>query len=546
MIPKKRKSYEEIKRISDNLEAIAIIDFIPDEQSTIQKFDDNFKKILGHAISIKSEYYPGVPSDYVDPTSQFDKSKNIPKGIEYIHVICAKHIGVAQEVICYCKINKLEMQKEVEIFYKNYLKSHIASLLRFKKKSGIDYETWDDREKWNNETYTVLTSFFERYEIDQSHFKMYFKELEHIVDNPSIELDSSILTNGFLNSKLNFLENLQFEVEKYYKDCIPGIFLESLKTNSHGNCISAYIYDISRLDYPIVKDAQNETANIDKVYQWIGMFDYNNKILHSKYDGNHLNLIGLDNKHSENQFLSLIGHNFIMGYGSQYNFSRLGIYKKRFIIFSLMEEINMDYSVKIGYTEVLTNLSKFLLPTHWLRFRLEELGGLEELEKLNSKKQEIPVIRHDKSTNEVSKDLEEMFNIYDSENANKTNSIDFLVKIQDELSCFNSLKTEMSSFISETIEKSPKSLSKALYRDMDIWLEMTHKKIQDLANKQDLRFQHIQNNINVTSSFINNKLQISIKNLTLLVAGLTIILIVLALIPLLKEIMKFIINWIIN
>ena len=523
---------ELIKKISDNLEAITIFDFISDDPKIIEEFDANCEKILGTTISHKSELYPWVPIQYVHAISQLDKTKNIPKGIEFIQFISVRHIGVANEIVCYCKIDKKEFQEEAEIQFKRDLKHHIAGRLHAKTKSGIDILIA------KNKIDGVLNSYFEKYEIDLNTFNSNFKELESIIDDPIIEKNSKQLIMDFLNSKFNFLSYLQFEVEKYLKDIIPGIFLSNFIDNSREmNCISAFIYDISNLDSTIIQEAKNGTLNIEQAYQWIGSFDYDSKFVEDN-SGNDLSLLGLDHNPSGEQILSLIDQNFIMGYGSKHKVSKLGSYKNRFIIFRLKEELKLRYSGKIGYENILIDLSKFLLPTHWIRFRFEAV------EKLNSKeKGEVPSIRHDKNTNELSRDLEEILTIYDKENADKATNIDLFAKIQDELKCLYSLKSELLGFIGEIKEDGFKSLSGALYIDIDFWNERIREEIKAVQLKEDLRIQHMQNNINVTSSFINNRLQNSVNWLTKIVVGLTIVLTLLTLFTIIKEMMPFI-NWI--
>ena len=137
----------------------------------------------------------------------------------------------------------------------------------------------------------------------------------------------------------------------------------------------------------------------------------------------------------------------------------------------------------------------------------------------------MPSIRHDNNTNGLSKDLGDILTIYDIENADKATNIDLFAKIQDELKCLDSLKSELLVFIGEIKEDGFKSLSGALYKDIDFWNERIHEEIKAVQLKEDLRIQHMQNNINVTSSFINNRLQNSVNWLTKIVVGLTIFLI---------------------
>lgn len=506
---------ELIKKISDNLEAITILDFISDDQKIIEEFDANCEKILGTPISHKSEFYPWVPIQYVDAISQLDKTKNIPKGIEFIQFISVKHIGVANEIVCYCKIDKREIQEEAEIEFKKDLKKDISGQLFSRMKSGIDLLIV---EKKIDE---ILDGFFETYEIDLNAFHSDFKELNPLIDDTIFKKDSNQLIIDFLNSKFNFLSYLQFEVEKYLKDIIPGIFLSNFVDNSREmNCISAFIYDISNLDSAIIQEAKKGTLNIEQAYQWIGSYDYDSKFVDMDYSGNNLSLLGLDHNPSGQQFLSLISQNFIMGYGSKYKVNKLGSYKNRFIIFRLKEEHKLKYNGKIGYENILIDLSKFLLSTHWIRFRFEAV------EKLNSKeKEKVPSIRHDNNTNGLSKDLGDILTIYDQENADKATNIDLFAKIQDELKCLDSLKSELLVFIGEIKEDGFKSLSGALYKDIDFWNERIHEEIKAVQLKEDLRIQHMQNNINVTSSFINNRLQNSVNWLTKIVVLLTIFLI---------------------
>ena len=160
---------ELIKKISDNLEAITILDFISDDQKIIEEFDANCEKILGTSISHKSEFYPWVPIQYVNAISQLDKTKNIPKGIEFIQFISVKHIGVANEIVCYCKIDRKEIREEAEIQFKKDLKQHIASQLINRMKSIND---WQIVEKKIDE---ILDGFFETYEIDLNAFHSDFK-----------------------------------------------------------------------------------------------------------------------------------------------------------------------------------------------------------------------------------------------------------------------------------------------------------------------------------------------------------------------------------
>lgn len=161
--------------------------------------------------------------------------------------------GVANEIVCYCKIDKREIQEEAEIQFKNDLKKDIAGQLLYRKKSGID---WQIVEKKIDET---LDGFFETYEIDLNIFHSDFKELNPLIDDTIFEKDSNQLIVDFLNSKFSFLSYLQFEVEKYLKDIIPGIFLLNFVDNSREmNCISAFIYDISDLDSAIHKKQKKE------------------------------------------------------------------------------------------------------------------------------------------------------------------------------------------------------------------------------------------------------------------------------------------------
>lgn len=507
---------EIIRQIAENLEAIAIIDYVPDDEDTIKKMDAKFSEIFDSGISEKiRDFYPWVPVQYVNALNRFKKTHNIPRGIEDIQIISVKHIGVAQEVICYCKINKMELDEEVEKLFKENIKGSIISELLPKVKKGVDFV------EAHNEVKSVVDDFFKSHEIDETGFDAHFTKLEHILDEPRIEKDPKSLFIDYLNSKLIYLDFLQIEAEKYFRDLILGIFLSGVENDpGKPSCLSAFIYNISNLKYPIVEEASKGTLDFGKVSKWIRSFDYTSRLFDEDdyYRGTNLSLLGwtlIDRGHPP---FSLIGQNFVVGYGSQYKMSKLGSYKNRFIIFRLKEESECFYLDKIGYENMLIDLSKFMLPTHWIRYRLEQLVKLK-MEKPES----TPTITHDKEVGELSKDLKLLLRIYDTENAKTAKNIDFLTRIRDELSYLKSMKSEMVQFSGEGTDGGHKSLSDALIVDMNFWFNRIYEQIEDLQSKQDLRLQHMQNTITTTNSFIANKLQDRIKNLTTVVAILTLI-----------------------
>lgn len=109
-----------------NIDGIAIVDYVG--LSKKKELDDNFEKLTGHDITVDGEHYPWVPIRYVNSLIMLDKTQKIPDGFEFVNVICAKHIGVAYEIICYAKIDKDRLEKDVESRQKKLMFIQIVKL----------------------------------------------------------------------------------------------------------------------------------------------------------------------------------------------------------------------------------------------------------------------------------------------------------------------------------------------------------------------------------------------------------------------------------
>jgi hypothetical protein len=321
------KTFQELFEISKNLEAIAIIDFIPNDK--LVELDQNLFKFFGYNISIeKVSKEPGIPIEYSGGNCHIGRDKGIPEGLSDINLIQIKHIaGVAEEIICYCTIDTETFEKLFDKLYQESFKYHIYSLASAQIKDNIDYSNAGTQIRKALKSIDLT----EKYNLEKE-FVFDFPELATFLKETTIKWEGEVTQGVYFNARLNFIEGLQKRIEEFFQDRIPGIYLCKKE-----KCLSAWIYDLSHSDFDIVKKAKEKSLSIKDVNEWKSKFEYSSKFFNedSEDRGTHLRSIGWTGIDETYEFVSLLGQIFIIGYGMGYKDSYLGNYKTNYIILKL-------------------------------------------------------------------------------------------------------------------------------------------------------------------------------------------------------------------
>lgn len=460
-----------VKDTLKNIDSITIADYV--EISKKNELDNNFKKLTGHDITVNGEHYPWVPIEYVNSLIMLDKTQKIPDGFEFINVICAKHIGVAYEIICYAKIDKDRLEKEVEI----------------RAKETRAY--------------------------------------------PDTHPDSEVM-NEF-HARLKYLEGLQATLEGFMKPLVPGIFLSTNRNLGKNSCPSFLIY---RLDdkYNPLKVEQHSfriiSSKVGQVRGWIEKFTFETK--NEEWGPSKYSDLSFLNWNVKEPF-SLIKEDFIIGHGRSVKPDEMGAYTNQYIILGLKDidirDLGSFESVNLHHLVV--ELSKFLLPVHWIRHRFKELEGHEKdvLETI-----EFPTLKHDKKHKELSQDLEQLMKTYDDENRKRAQRMPLFSNIEGETKCLKSLREGLDKLRGEEEEFifGYPNISSTILKDIDFWFDEVSEKIEDVKSKQLSRIQYLRDQINATTSFLNVRLANSVNTLTLGIYFLTAMMVILTILIYLK------------
>ncbi len=177
------RNWQELFDISKNLDAIVIIDFVPNDK--LKEFDQNFKKFLGYEISVGNiPLAPWIPIEYSAGSFHVGKDKGIPEGISGIQLKLIKHIGgVAEEILCICKIDKEAFEKLFDKVYEEDLRRKIYGLTLAQIKGNVDYS--DANIKINKVLERI--DLTEKYNFNKE-FVFDFKELTTLLKNTEIKL----------------------------------------------------------------------------------------------------------------------------------------------------------------------------------------------------------------------------------------------------------------------------------------------------------------------------------------------------------------------
>lgn len=443
-----------IKDTLKNIDGITIVDHV--EISKKKELDNNFEKLTGHDITVNGEHYPWVPIEYVNSLTMLDKTQKIPDGFEFVNVICAKHIGVAYEIICYAKIDKDRLEKEVEIRAK--------------------------------ETHAY----------------------------PDTHPDSKVM-NEF-HARLNYLEGLQAALEEFMKPLVPGIFLRTDRNLGKNSCPSFLIYRLDDKYNPLKAEQPlfSISSKVGQVRDWIEKFTFETK--NEEWGPSKYSDLSFLNWNVKKPF-SLIKEDFIIGHGRSVKPDEMGAYTNQYIILGLkdIDILDLGSFESINLHHLVVELSKFLLPFHWVRRRFKELEGYEKgpLETI-----EFPTLRHDKKHKELSQNLEQLMEIYDGENRKMAQGIPLFSNIEDETKCLKSLRGQIDKLRGEEeefigISEYPEpNISSTILEDIDFWFDKVSEKMKGIKSKQLSRIQYLRDQINATTSFIDVKLTGRVSKLT--------------------------------
>jgi hypothetical protein len=502
--------------ISKNLEAIAIIDFIPNDK--LEEFDQNFFKFFGYKISIEEiPKEPGIPIEYSSGIYHLSRDKGIPEGLSDIQLIQIKHIGgVAEEIICYCKIDKEIFEQLFDKSYEKSFKNHIYSLASAQIKDNVD----GSNAKIQIEKALESIDLTEKYNLEKE-FVFDFRELATFLRETTIRWKGEVTQGVYFNAKLYFIEGLQKRIEEFFQDLIPGVYLSKKE-----KCLSAWIYDLSHSDFDIVKKAKEKSLSIKDVNEWKSKFEYSSRFFDEESEdrGTHLSLIGWTIIDETYEFVSLLGQSFIISYGMGYKDSYLGNYKTNYIILKL-KKADIEYWIMEGLkTEsALTNLSKFLFPAEWIKHMYFLLLDLDKSLRVPLDQRNPSILEYKNDLNKLSSELGIWIRSLDDAYRKKVK----VSEISENLRYLESLIASNTSFLKEVKSERCKPLSEYLLEDSKSWIIKIKKKIRDVSEMQSSGIQYHNDTINTLNSLINIKYQGKLENLTNWLLGLTIVLVIL-------------------
>lgn len=322
-----------------------------------------------------------------------------------------------------------------------------------------------------------------------------------------------------LHARLKYLEGLQATLEGFMKPLVPGIFLSTVR-NLKNSCPSFWVYRLNDKYHPFkVEEPFYETPKVVQVRHWIEKFAFETK--NEEWGSSKYSDLSFLNWNVEKPF-SLIKEDFIIGHGRSVKLDEMGAHTNQYIILGLKDIDIRDLGRLESMTlhNLVVELSKFLLPFHWIRHRFREL---ERYEKEALETIEFPTLRHDKKPKELSQNLGQLMKIHYDENRKMEESMPLLSNIEDETECLRSLRKRLhklggegEEFISATPASGeyPKYISSTILGDIDSWFGEISEKMAGIKSKQLSRIQYLQDQINATTSFINVKFTEGISNLT--------------------------------
>ena len=509
---------KELFEISKNLESIVIIDFIPNDK--IEEFKNNLLKHFDIDISsLDAHLVPWREFEYLNTLIRLEKDKGIPENLVDIQLIQVKHLtGIAQELILKCNIDKTAFEKQFDTSYEEYIRGSLHGQLLAQIKDGVDYveaeleiknalESVDLTEKYNFENEIVFD----------------FNNQASVLNNSVITKDGYDLRNDYFNARLRFIEKLQKNIEKFFQDIIPGIYLSKKE-----KCLSIWMYDLSSLDIDIVKKAKDNLLLSKDVRDWKRKFEYKYNFSDTEsepqYFGTILSLIGWTSRDETYESVSLLGKRFIVAFRNGYKDSFFGNYKSNYIILNLKIDPEFNLAGSLDEDYVLSNLSKFLFPTEWIKHRYSMLWELSETEN------DIFDMDYASDINKMSSELDNRMKSFNEMNKKRLESISIISKISDDLQNLNSLIKTNPSFLEEDIDDNFERLSVYLNEDSKLWRSRIRDKMNSISEKQSLNIQYLHDTINTSNSFVNLKYQKKINTLTKILIVLTIVLII-AIIP---------------
>lgn len=521
-----KKISDELLEISKSLEAIAIIDFIPNDK--LEELDRNLFNFFGYNISIeKVSKEPGLPIAYSSGNCHIGRDKGIPEGLSDINLIQIKHIaGVAEEIICYCEIDTETFERLFDKWYEGSFKNHIYSLASAQKKDNIDYSNA------GTQIEKALSSIdlTEKYNLERE-FVFDFPELAPFLKETTMKWKGNVTQGLYFNARLNFIEGLQKRIEEFFQDRIPGIYLCKKE-----KCLSAWIYDLSHSDFDIVKKAKEKSLSIKDVNEWKSKFEYSSKFSESEDRGTHLRLIGWTQIDETYEFVSLLGQSFIIGYGMGYKESYLGNYKTNYIILKLKKSFLEDWIIDSLKTDsALTCLSKFLFPTEWIKHMYSLLLELDKNLRVPLDQRNTSILEYKNDLNKLSSELDIWIRSLDDAYG-KTLKVS---EISENLRYLESLIASNTSFLEEAKSERFKPLSEYLLNNSKSWKNKIKKKIRDISEMQSFGIKYHNDTINTLNSLINIKYQGKLENLTNWLIGLTIVLVILTLLLAKTELSEF-------
>jgi len=130
-------------------------------------------------------------------------------------------------------LNKLEKEKILKYFYKNYQNINF---------DNIDKDDFFQKNTWLN--------FFEKEELLLAVSSLVFEDLDK---NFLKETKSNINKITKTNDKISFLLNKRFQLEKRNKNLIKKIFIHLIK-NNNPNKVLNYIYSVADIIWKISND----------------------------------------------------------------------------------------------------------------------------------------------------------------------------------------------------------------------------------------------------------------------------------------------------
>jgi len=435
-----------VKDISDNIEAICIVDFIDVEKSSL--LDENFEKLTGNTITFGGTHYPWVPVKYTNGTIILDPKNGIPNELEQINVILVKHIGVAHEIIFIGRLNREVEKSEVQRYFEEDLKKKIVAIFfnRYLKQSS-DPSSF---EKFRIETGKIVSDYITGKSIESLEGKLFFHELKTLVHDTEVELSRNQLERDYLRARLKYFNNIQKKLEEYTKTIVPGIFLNRATHYGGNKCISIWIYGASKYNPMIENKSGLSQSLISSIYseviQWIRSFERESTLNDEKY--NDLSFLGLDTKNFDETSISIIGKKFVIGHGTEVMPDEMGAYTNRYIIFRFENDSEFFTLESANIEYVLTDITKSLLPLHWIRMRTSELEPYES----KADDFEIPVL-NDASSKEIIKNLKNIWSSYNKRNESTKNNTKFFDKIDTELLYLKSLRESFVTIVGEQENK---------------------------------------------------------------------------------------------